>query len=171
MGFSGGTEERDYKEDIRIDVNNLEGEWIEQPSLMLHYSSLYAEAIHSRDLKKVKVDQEYARIDSEIRKDWQKHFDSKPTEVAIKNYITLHPIYRKAEKLLINATREVNLLSGIKSSFDHRKRALENIVSLHITGFHSEPINKKRKVSSEGHKQQTSMLRKGRRATSQKTND
>jgi len=139
----------DYDKDIEIDENDLEGEWVEHSTKVLHYQSAYADALHNRDLKKVTLDQDYAKLDSEIRKDWQKHFDSKPTEVAIKNYIILHPTYVKTERELMDLSHQVNLLLGVKNSFEHRKSALQSIVSLKISGFHSEPRNLQRDAENK----------------------
>ena len=40
---------------------------------------------------------------------------------------------------MIDAAKNANILLSAKTAFDHRKRALENLVSLRIAGFHSEP--------------------------------
>jgi hypothetical protein len=160
--------ERDYSKDIEINENDLEAEWLEQPSLMLYYSERYAEAIHKRDMRKIRLDYVFADIDSDIRKNWNKHFDSKPTEVALKNYITKDARYRKAEKLHINAVRDVNILAGVKTSFDHRKRALENLVSLRISGFHSEP-KRQRQIMDKGGSDNSLTRRPRKRVKSRKS--
>lgn len=163
---------RDYKEDIKIDERDLEHEWLEQPSLFLYYAEAHADAMHERDLAKSKADYTYAIMYSDVKKNWEKYFDSKPTEPAIKEYIISNPRFRKAEKLFLNAAHHVNAMLAAKTAFDHRKRALENLVSLRISGFHSEPRNKTRKIREKGgHKTQKQNLnkRKRLRATSRKT--
>lgn len=165
---------RDYKEDIKIDERDLEGEWLEQPSLFLYYAEAHSDAMHERDLAKSKAEYVYATMYSEIKKNWEKYFDSKPTEPAIKEYIISHPKYRKVEKAFLTASHNVNLMLAAKTAFDHRKRALENLVSLRISGFHSEPRNKMRKTRERGgHKTQKESLnkRKRNRATSRKSSN
>lgn len=132
---------RDYRKDIVIDESNLEKEWIEHPSLVLYYNELWVAAVFERDKKKIELETIAAQLDSKIRKNWERYFDSKPTEVAIKNYITSDPKYKKKERELLEAVKQANLMTGVKNSFEHRKNALQNIVSLRISGFHSEPRN------------------------------
>lgn len=149
---------RDYKKDVEIDPNNLEEEWIIQASLFLYYAESHADALHQRDMSKSKMDLTYAKLYSEIKKDWEKHFDSKPTEPAIKEWIFSNPLYQKAERTLINASKDANIMLAAKTAFDHRKRALENLVSLRISGFHSEPRSKTRTVRTGIHKTQKESL-------------
>lgn len=161
--------ERNYKEDIKIDLSNLEDEWILQPSLYLTYSELHADAIAKRDNAKLKLEYVHAKIDSDIRKNLKKYgFTSKPTEAAIKSAIILDKKHKKAEKTLINANKEVNVLNAVKLSFEHRKAALQNVVSLKVMGLSSEPRNlvqdakyKKKRVM-DNHKAQKDKLNKRR---------
>jgi len=142
--------DHDYSKEIIIDPCNLEKEWLIQPSYYLYYSESHAEAIYQKDLKKSALDYEHSILYDEVKKDWKKHFDSKPTEVAIKEWIVRNPKHRKAELAFIKATREANVMLNVKTSFDHRKRALENLVSLKITGMYSEPKNKVRQIEKGG---------------------
>jgi hypothetical protein len=136
--------ELNYKSEIQIDPDNLEEEWINQPSLYLKYSEEYANAVANKDRAKSNLEVVYAKIDARVRVDWDEcGFDSKPTEPAIKQYISKNAEYRKAVKKHVMAIREANLMAGVKHSFDHRRKALENLVQLHISGFHSEPRIKK----------------------------
>ncbi len=153
----------DYKSDILIDENDLENEWINQPSLYLHYAEAHTAALHIKDTNKLKLEYACAKIDSSVRKDWKKYFDSKPTESAIKNYILSHPTIRQAERAYIDSTEQANLLNGVRNSFEHRKRALENLVSLKISGFHSEPRNKTKDLKNKGgHKERQQALNKSK---------
>ena len=162
---------RNYAEDIEIDINDLEGEWIEQPSLYLHYSKKYSDAIYERDLRKSELDYLYAKQYNNIKNNWQEDFDKPPSESAIKEKIVESEKYRLAEKALIEATRQMNLYSGVKSSFEHRKNALSNLVYLRVSGFHSEPQNIQRMVSKRKERrvcaaqdEQRRMLNSGNRA-------
>lgn len=139
---------RDYKEDIKINEHDLEKEWIEQPSLFLYYADAHADAVYERDLAKSKAEYTYAVMYSGIKKHWDKYFDSKPTEPAIKEYIISNPKYRKVEKIFLTASHYVNAMLAAKTAFDHRKLALSNLTSLKIGGFYSEPRNKKRDVDN-----------------------
>lgn len=134
--------ERDYKEDIKIDENHLEKEWIEQASLYLYYAEAAAEASYEKDKRKSMLEFSYSKLYADVKEHWSNYFETKPTEPACKEWIITQKSYQKAEKLFIKATKRANILLNVKTAFDHRKKALENLVSLRIGGFYSEPSSK-----------------------------
>ena len=164
--------ERDFKEDIKINEHDLENEWMEQASLFLYYAEAHSEALHIRDLAKAKCDYVYAVAYSAIKKDWEKYFDVKPTEPAIKEYIAKSKKYKEAERTFIDASKDANMMLGAKVAFDHRKLALSNLTSLKIGGFYSEPRNKQRDVDKlkdkGGHKAQSKTLNNSKRRIARK---
>lgn len=135
------TKKRNYYDDLKIDTNNLEGEWVEQPSLYMYYSEAYCEAIRDRDKAKNDLDIIDAQLDKEIRNkdNWEKHFDKSPSETAIRGWIIQHDRHIKQLAIYSDLSHNANLLQSAKNAFDHRRKALENSVSLLITGFHSQP--------------------------------
>lgn len=137
---------RNYKLDIEIDENDLEGEWITHPSIYMHYSGILADAIKNRDDAKLKMEWIAANIDLDVRKHWDSKykFTSKPAEGAIKNTILTNKKYLTAYRKYNKCVRIVNSMTGVKTAFEHKKHALGNLVSLQISGFHSEPRNKVR---------------------------
>jgi hypothetical protein len=167
-GFGAYTMDRDFNEDIKINENDLEGEWLEQASLFLYYAEAHADAMYLRDRAKSKMEYTYSKLYANVKNNWDKYFDSKPTEAALKEHILSHKKYKEVEKEFIKATKDVNMLLNVKTAFDHRKRALENLVSLRISGFYSEPKNRaNKKMEGGGHKtQKTALNRDGSRATS-----
>ncbi len=141
---------RDYQKDAHINPEDLEGEWLEQPSLYLYYAEAHANALHDKDLAKSLLDLQFAKMYSKIKKQWDKYFDDKPTETAIKEYICSHPAYRKLELEFIDAVRASNIMLAAKTAMDHRKKALENLVHLRISGHNAEPrIKRNRKPESK----------------------
>lgn len=158
----------DYAKDIKIDPHNLEEMWLHQPSLMMEYNDLYAVAVFERDELKVKLEYTTAKLDSEIRKDYKKFdFASKPTESAIKNTIVFQKQYVSVVKKMLLAAKQANLMAGVRTSFEHRKKALENLVTLKVTGFYSEPRNKtkdlKERKMTKHHKRNKKILKGGKR--------
>ena len=158
-----------YKEAIKINEEDLEGEWLTQPSYYLYFAEAHAEALYEKDLAKAKMDYTFATIYADIKKNWKAYFDSKPTEAAIKENINCSEEYKKAEMEHIEATKNANILFGAKVGFEHRKMALSNLVSLKIGGFYSEPRNKrkdleilKEKGVKEMHNSQKEVLNKKR---------
>lgn len=153
-------EDRDYKSDISIDPFDLEKEWLEQPSLFLYYSEAYADAAYERDRRKAKMEYTYSKLYSEVKSNWKEYFESKPTEAACKEWVISHKEYRKAEINFIKATKSANILSNVKTAFEHRKLALSNLTSLRIGGFYSEPRNKQRDVDNLRNAQKRSLREK-----------
>jgi len=154
----------DISKDLLINDNDLDAEWSEQGSRFFYYAEAHAEALHTKDIKKSKMDYVYATMYSSIKKDWEKIFDTKPTEPAIKEHIYSTDKYKKAERAFINATKDANLMLAAKQAFEHRKKALENKVSLRIGGFYSEPRNKVKDIQTlQMRKDQKTGLKKGQR--------
>ena len=152
--------ERDYKEDIKINPEDLENEWIEQSSLFLYYADAYAEAAYERDRLKAILEYKYAQLYDEVKTNWSKYFSSKPSEPACKEWITRNKVYKRAEIAFIKATKDANILSNVKTAFEHRKAALSNITSLRIGGFYSEPRNKQRDVDNLRNAQKRALRKK-----------
>ena len=143
-------DERDYKEDMKINEDDLSSEWLEQPSIYIYYAETHAKALYMKEKISNYLDLVQAQLDSEIRRDWEKHFDKAPTETAIKNWILKQEKYKKALDKYQKASYKVNLMQSVKVALDHRKKALENLVTLFVSGFHSEP-KIKRSVIKEAH--------------------
>jgi len=162
-----------FHEDIAIDSNDLEGEWLTHASKVMLYSELYADCLFYRDELKRKLEYIDATLYLDIRSNPKKYgFDAKPSEPAIKARVTVHPKHYKADKKLGLANKDLNMLIEIKRSFEHRKASLSGVVSLRITGFHSEPRNniadlrrQKDYVQDKGHKEK---LNKSRRLKKRK---
>jgi hypothetical protein len=139
---------RDYRQDIEVDADDLEGEWITHPSIYMHYSEIYAEACADRDDAKLKMEWIAANIDLDIRKNWDTKygFETKPSENAIKNTILINKKYLAAYREYNKKVKRVNSMTGVKTAFEHKKHSLANLVSLKIGGFYAEPRNKIRDI-------------------------
>jgi len=143
-------EMRDYRRDIDVDPENLEEEWVMHPSIYLYYSELLAQALFDKDEAKLKLEWIDANIDLDIRKNYTKYdFESKPSEGGIRSTIIKNKKHREAENIYNLSCKKVNSLTGVKTAFEHKKHALSNLVSLRITGFHSEPRNKIQDLKSK----------------------
>jgi hypothetical protein len=131
-----------------IDLARLEEEWLMQPKLYDKYSSKLADA--KLDLAEAKSEQEWviADVKRRLRKNPQKYGLSKTTDAIIKEASVLHPLWRKAEKAVNEAAHRVDVLNGIINTLEHRKRTLENLVTLFGQSYFSKP-KVKREVQSK----------------------
>lgn len=129
-----------YKEDTSVDKHNLEEEWTKQSSLFLKWGEAHAEAITEKDRAKEKLDIIKSEIDSDIRTRPEKYgFDKKPTEAAISSIILKHPKYTEVNNEVIKCNEEVNVLAVAKEAMNHKKKALENLTTLWVAGYYSDP--------------------------------
>jgi len=129
----------DYQNDLLINKNKLDEEWIQQPSKMMRYSVELAQAIFNRNRAKENLDVIEASLDSEARKEPTPAGLGKATETAIKNWIKLQDTYREALEAYHDTDLEVNLIQGAVYALQASKSALENLVKLFLSGYWSEP--------------------------------
>ncbi len=165
-----------------IDTNKLDEEWVNQPRKYFKYSELLTDAkevverckarleVAGDELKTTK-----AKLSLRIRKKPKKYFgdNSKPTEAAIDNRIRVHSLFAKAKakiyKLtedLITANTKVSTYYSAVHTLDHRKAALERLVSLFGQNYFSTP--KADKFSEEEVEDYENEYKKKRRQTSKK---
>ncbi len=130
----------EYKDDIRIDIHALDAEWIKQASLYQYYAKKEAIALYERDQLADRLALVQAQLDGDIRLDFKKHgFESKPTEAAILNSIKQNPFYIKANSLLMKASCKAKIIGGAVRAFDHKKKALEKLTDLYLSGYWAAP--------------------------------
>lgn len=128
-----------YQDEMHIDENMLDMEILDQPELMVKYSTLLAEAKQERDLAKEALDLLKAEIDRDIRNDPDKYELPKITEPVVSGAILMQDEYQEALKILHDANFEVNVLQGVVYAVDARKSALENLVKLHGQEYFAGP--------------------------------
>jgi hypothetical protein len=136
----------DYKDDLKINKNKLDIEWIKQPQLYMQYAEQLAEADRKKQQAKEKLEVQKALTDKEIRENAL----SKMTEVMVQAGITLDSEYIKVLENYREKCYEYNIVSAAVKAFEQRKSALENLVKLYLSGYFSdckEPgeINKRMK--------------------------
>ena len=148
----------DYQEDLKIDKNALDEECMKQPSLYEKYSSISADALSDRDVKKLRVEEIRAQIDREIR---QKALNSgaKVTEKQIESEVTLDSRLKEVTNEYLEAKKVAETTQIIKESFQQKKDMLKVLADLYISNYFStvESKNEKdfqkegiRKVASNG---------------------
>jgi len=143
---------RNYIEELKIDEDDLVNEWIDHPSRYAYWAEQVILAQTNKDRCRESLDVIRAEIDGNIRREpanFSLPADKKPTEGAITAIIALQPEYKKAQTLLANATEQHGIAGAIKSSFDHRKSALQGITQLILSEWYSKPTAKEEKAMAE----------------------
>lgn len=150
--------------DLSIDEHQLEREWVEQPSFYFRYASKAAAA--RRDLDDAKNEQEVvkAELDQSIRDDPSKFGLSKVTEASIVAVIPTEPKYQAAQKAVTRAKYQVAIYDAVVTALDHRKKALEKLVDLHLSNYYSSPRASDRAKDNMEGVVKYSVRRKGRQA-------
>lgn len=122
--------ELNYEQDLFIDENALDLEWLSQPLLMLKYTEAAASARREVDRVKELLAVERAGIDKKIRKDPDKYDIEKITESVISNTIIMQKSYKDIQTDVIEAQYEYQMMQGAVQAVDQRKQALENMSKL-----------------------------------------
>lgn len=128
-----------YEKDIRIDETALDVEWLNQPELMRKYTRYQAGLQLDEDEAKENLEFITAELDKEIRSNPEKFGIEKITEGVIKNTILLQDKYKDINKEYLNAKFENNTGKGAIKAIDNRKKALENLVTLHGQQYFAGP--------------------------------
>jgi len=123
-----------------IDENRLDEEWIGQPKIFFKYAAELADARRRLEEAKAELDVVKAGIDKSIRDDPTTYnLPEKITETLISNTILQQPEYQDGLKSCRIRKHKVDILQAAVSALDHRKSALERLVSLHGQNYFAPP--------------------------------
>ena len=131
----------EYLEDIRIDENSLDIEWLEQASLAMKYGKIWNDA-----KKKVRMIEEQIKVTrSELIEEAYENPQellnvSKATAQTVEAYYRNDEAYKELKDALIEAEHELNIIEIAKNEICFtRKSALENLVVLHGQQYFAGP--------------------------------
>lgn len=124
---------------IDIDLDRLEQEWLEQPTRMQNACKRLAKAKKKVAEAKANLELVHAKCGIKVRKTPRKYGLTKVTEPGIKETILTLQEYQDAQQLHIDAVYMKDNLEALVSALDHRKKALENEVTLWSQGYFSTP--------------------------------
>lgn len=129
-----------YEQDISIDGNALDLEWLNQPRLMMRYCQISAKAQMSMDAAKETVDVVRAGLDKNIRENPEKFgIDGKITEAVILSTIIVQEAYTESYGMYLQAKYEADMAKGAVRAIEQRKDALENLVRLYGQQYFAGP--------------------------------
>jgi len=124
---------------LNPDPTRLDREWVRQPRLLLEFADLLSGARKEYDKQKALNDIADAKLAARVRSNPSKYKLKSVNETAVKNAVLSHPAYAKRVIALIDLKEEVDHLSNMVTAIEHRKRALEGLVSLHGQKYFSVP--------------------------------
>ncbi len=131
----------DLEEDnfLEIDLFNLEKEWSKQPKLYFKYARLLGEARNRVDEEKAEFELVCAKVEADIRDQPDKYGVNKVTDKAVTATVPMQKSYQIALANLNEAKKQVAYLDAAVEALEHRKKALEKVVDLHIHEYYAEP--------------------------------
>lgn len=157
----------DYQNDVKIDADALDIEWVRHPAKYMKWAERAAHADKNAKAKKEKLDLVYAKIDNELREVTEK----KITEKMIESQIYLDERYKKASEEWREAIYDANVLQSAVRAMEQKKSALENLVKLWAGAYFSGPksprdireeIDIKDKAESRNRERQREALNRNR---------
>lgn len=123
-----------------IDENALDEEWVNHPTKFHKYALRLANAKTMLAESKASLDVVEAEISLRVRKNPLKYgMDGKITEAVINATVLLNPKYQEALTEVTNAKHKVDILQAAVDALEHKKRALENLVTLHGQSYFASP--------------------------------
>lgn len=131
-------DELDYESDIKIDLHSLDLEWLQHPSRVMKY----VEASQLLERKKIEVKNRLEITKSELDKLYREKLDregEKVTEGKVTALIIADEAYQEVINEYYDAEFQHGIIQGAVRVFEHRKKALENLVQLYSSGYFSGP--------------------------------
>ena len=142
-------EERNYKDDLRINKYKLEDECENQHNLYNYWATLLADARTNKDRQESKLELLEGKVELKYRSMEDLPGKIKSTEGAIKACIKCDEEIEEQTEKVNNAKSEVYHLEVAVKSFEQRKSDLDNLVTLFVKGFYSQPDGKRRSGTDE----------------------
>ena len=124
---------------LEIDLNRLDREWVDQPRLYYEAAMDLAEARSIMDGAKANLDLVEAEVGKNVRSHPSKYGIDKLTENVVTQEVTASKEYQYALKEYNRTRYEVAISQAKVDALDHRKKALEGAVQLHMANYFAEP--------------------------------
>lgn len=141
---------------LQIDSARLDQEWQDQPSLYHEWATKLADAKQDYDDVVNEKEVLYSDLYLKVTQDPTAYgLPEKTTVASIEAAIKSNQKYQAVCREEIDAKHTIGLVDAAVKALDHRKRALEKIVELHLSDYYSPP-----RISDEKEKR---LLRRGKK--------
>ena len=147
---------------LDIDEHRLDEEWIEQPKLYGLWARRAAASRRKMDEAKADLELVQAELDLEVRSNPEKFDLSKVTENVVKSAILQDTRYVGAQKKVNDARYDYDVAQAAVSALEHRKYALQNLVSLFLSSYYAEPKSPKGRKDELEEMTKQNVRRRGR---------
>lgn len=131
--------------DLSVDQNRLPEQWADQPSMMLEYGLLLADAEQAVDEAKAKLAVVAAGLENDIRNNPQDYEIAKLTEATVAAAIPLQKAHQIATKAYNQARHEARIYRAAVDALGHRKSALQGMTDLYMRQWFADPETRETK--------------------------
>jgi len=121
--------------ELQIDRNNLDREWLMQATLYQRWAEEHAVAQSRRDSLKDELGLVLAEVELEVRQHPAEFGIDKVTEAVVKAVVSKDSRVIEANKQYLIARERVAVLGTMVEALNHKKAALENLVRLWLNGY------------------------------------
>jgi len=131
-----------YKEMLSVDKWNLDKEWMQQAENYQTLSEISARAFTALTALKDKFSVEKAKVELDYRNGKNLPKDKKDikiTEKSIEALLAGNSILIELKCDINDAKANYDICSGALYAMDHKKKALEKLVTLYVSGYSAEP--------------------------------
>lgn len=132
-------EQNEFKQDLKIDIENLDVEATVQAELYFKWASLAREAREEMDMAKLNLEITEAKLSKKVREKPAEFGVRKVTEGSISIAVKTHPDYAEAYKDHIKAKSEYEILIKAEQAMEQKKRSIELLVQLHGREYFAGP--------------------------------
>ena len=138
-------EYEDAKKHLRIDIMDLENEFIEHPSRMQAVIECTTDMMQVRDIAAVSLKQMIAQAAERLRVPDEK--DGKlPSEAKLTSLSMLDPTVVTATEELAEAEHDLRYWQGLSESYRAKGSSLKHISELTVSGFLAPSQNRKQEL-------------------------
>lgn len=138
--MSDEIKELNLDQDLSIDPDSLDVEWLRQPRLFMKWSEMFADASNELEDAKMKLEVTRAEVDAAIRLNPEEFMGNvKVTEGSISATILTHKDYQAVNQEYLRLRYRADLLKKAVSAMEQKRDALENLVKLHGQNYFAGP--------------------------------
>ena len=131
--------EDNYSADLKIDKYSVEEALLNQAELYAKWTAKWAEAVKAKARAKEDLEVTDSELTRNARKSWEiLGFHKFPTDGMVTAWIPAQDEHKEKELFLNEATYDANILDGVKWAFEHRSRALSDLVKLYLSGYYAD---------------------------------
>lgn len=124
---------------LQIDQNRLDREWVRQPKLYHHHAVELANAKLALDEAESALDLVRADTTLDIYERPSAYDIEKATKDTVEAALLKNKSVKAAQAKVREAKHAVEVLTAVVKALDHKKRALESLVSLHGQDYFATP--------------------------------